>query len=450
MLQGEFMREEATTGDDVSKVMKPILKVGESAKDGAGPQPQEKNVRFADTSPALSAEENKVIKDFSNTFALNENRMTQIFQDSKTPEGIKDIDKAYLVNEGGKNSNFKKSSFFKGLLPENDKKVENGPASLAVNGNNFEEDQLKKKGGLTSEGQEKGGGEEKKGDNKKLMLAMGFLFIACIFLATGGAALPIIGGFLASSQGLLIAGAVGAGLVGAGSFIKDQISQGNNNPGGMKMVEGVGAQGQGQTQENAPAPAPEKAQGQAPAQEKAQGQGQTPEKAQGQAPAQEKAQGQGQTPEKAQAPAPDLMELMKQDLQAQRAQLVNEKDILRGFKQELDSNPKLNNTATSQDYKTESQKLSPDDLAKLSALPKDIKDKSSQVDKIEPDGIAKKSSQALSKDIGDSKSENRTTEALNLEDNKLESKILNRPERPSGTWANRVVQSKSRGGSNEI
>ena len=417
----------ATTGDDVSKVMKPILKVGESPKDGAGAGAGagEKKVIFADTSPALSTEENKTINDFSKAFDLNEKRMEKIFQDSKTSKGIQEIDKAYLVDKGEKNERFKESSFFKGLLPENDKKVENGPASLAVNGNNLEEDQLKKKGGLTSEGQEKGGGEEKKGDNKKLMLAMGFLFIACIFLATGGAALPIIGGFLASSQGLLIAGAVGAGLVGAGSFIKDQISQGNNNPGGMKMVEGVGAQGQGQTQENAPAPAPEKAQGQGQTPEKAQGQAPAQEKAQGQAPAQEKSQGQGQTPEKAQAqapekaPAPDLMELMRRDLEKQ-----NFKEEMTKFSNDLIGKSK---------FKAIVDQVSSNEVSNKPHEKSKVLDEAG-VDKVKPDEITKKLAKNVSKDNGkDSESQSQLIKALNLETPKT-----NRLDPSSKSWVERT------------
>ncbi len=441
MLQGEFMKEvEATASNDGLKVIKPILKGGAGAKAEAGaeaeagPQPQEKKIRFADESPELSPKEKTLIKDFSTAFDLKEDRMTKIFQDSKTPKGIQEIDKAYLVNEGAKNEKFKESGFFKGLLPENDKN--NKSVNSKNQGDGLPEEDPRKK--LNNRAEERGdgnkGGEEKKGGNKKLMLALGLLFIACIFLATGGAALPIIGGFLASSQGLLIVGAVGAGLAGAGLFIKDQISQGNNNPGGMKMVEGAGAQGQGQ------APAPEKAQGQGQAQENAQ------------APA----------PEKAPATAPDLMKLMKQDLQAQRTQLDNEKDILRGFKQELDSNVKLSNLvkdATSKDvdfsnlYKTSSN-LPKTVIDKLSALPNDIKEKLSQVDKIEPDGIAKKSSQALSKDIGiDSKSEKRTLEDLNLEKPKSDNKSTNTNPSSEASWASRMLAARGgsrQGGSKEI
>lgn len=360
--------------------------------------PDKKRVRFEDEPPALSTEENKAIKDFSKAFGLDEERIGKILKDSKTPEGIETVDKAYLIGKGEENKNFKESSFFKGLFPENDTKKEGGgPQVQGVLGGNDLDEALRRK---LANGVEGKGGEGKGGDNKKLMLALGLLFIACVLLATGGAALPLIGGFLASSQGLFIAGAVGAGLVGAGLFIKDQIGQGNNNQGGMKMVEG-------------PGPIPKFSQG-----------------AQGQA--------QGQAPEKAPALLPDLMQLMKEDLQPQI-----EKD-LRGFKKELDNNPKFSNIGKnisddtySKPYEPTSTALFSGDLEKLSALQDDIKDKLSKVGAERPDELTKKLPQAEPKDIGeDSKSQSQVIEGLNL-------KMPNtRPDSSSQSWVERMSEAR--------
>jgi hypothetical protein len=257
------------------------------------------------------------------------------------------------------------------------------------------------------------------------MFALGLLFIACIFLATGGAALPLIGGAIAASQGLFIAGAVGAGLYGAVLFAKDQIGQGNNNQGGMKMVEGPGAESQSKDDANKG-----QAQGQAQAQEKS--------------PAPEKAQAQAQGQEKSPAPLPDLMELMK-------------KDILRGFKSELDNNPKFSNIGKNISDDTDSKPyeatlkslypidLSSDDLKKLSALPNDTKDKLSKVGAERPDEVTNKLPKAESENIErDSKSQSQAIQALNLEMPKTRSD----PPSPK-SWAQRM-SSRGTSGAREV
>jgi hypothetical protein len=408
-----------------------------STKRGEGSQAErdsgKKKVGFTNEKPELSPEESKAIKDFSNAFGLKEDRMGKIFKDSKTPDGIKDVDNAYLIHKGEENPKFKESSFFKGLFSENDiKKGGGGPQVQGVLGGNDSDDERRRRSANIGEG--KGG--EGKGGNNKLMLALGLLFIACIFLATGGAALPLIGGAIAASQGLFIAGAVGAGLVGAGLFIKDQIGQGNNKVGvemsegpGLKLKSNQGTQGQAQGQEKAQAP------------EKAPGQGQ--EKAQAPAPAQgqEKAQApaQAQRQEKAPASIPDLMELMKKDL---KTQIENEKDILRDFKNALDNNPKLrdandriSNVANSLPY--ESTLRSKEDLDKLSALPNDTKDKLSKVGEVKPGEVTKKLPQAEPENIRrDSKSQSQAIQALNLEMPKT------RPDPSSQSWAQRMTEAK--------
>jgi hypothetical protein len=73
-------------------------------------------------------------------------------------------------------------------------------------------------------------------------------------------------------------------------------------------------------------------------------------------------------------------------------------------------------------------------VIRLSALQDDIKDKLSQVDKVMPYEVTKKFSQVESENIGgDSKSEKRTIEALNLEKPQT-----NRPDPSSKTWVERM------------